>query len=244
METQEEKNLRLREWYQVINCHDLKFHYAPEVKFTAELADNIYKQLLLMIGENNIFFLPGDRDKEYWYSLFPKREEIQKKWHDFYKEYGVSYDDPNKVEKQKIYDEVVKTIDLRENGYHHDDHIIGTLTNVEKNIPGYLFYDTKPAYTDSRDNVYVKIQINDQFKCLPFRAYGLNIGLDCDFTKFKSYKTDPMDYTEKFEIESCKVKGLYFGELDNFNHFNNSLSNYYGIRGLGMFIYMPGRAYY
>ena len=222
METQQERIHRLWTWFKVFDAskHDPKFRGFPEVKVTKELLDNIFAQIQAIVGQRKILFLAGDRDKDLWYSLFPKRvkfKNLQKSnpdenWHDFWNKYGVDG-----------------------TGDDYNDHIIGTLTAVDRNPVG---------YTDPIDGVYVQIEVDEQFKPLPFRAYELHVGLDDTFTKFKPHK-EPISYNEKFEIESCKVKGLYFKEFDNFNHVNGpTLSNYYGLRTLGMYIYLPGRAYY
>lgn len=52
--TSEEMQKLSWEWYEVLNCYDLKFNWFPEVKLTPDVADNIYKQLLLMINRPEI----------------------------------------------------------------------------------------------------------------------------------------------------------------------------------------------
>jgi len=215
-ETEEQRQNRLWEWYRIFNGFDLKFEWFPEVVVTEALVDNIYNQLISLKNNLNVFFLPGDRDKKLWEACFPQRKEIQEK---------------NRLSYKKTEDYTF--VDYHGTGMHHDDHIIGKFTEANKNVYGYI----DPKIPD----VFVKIQIEDRFQSLPLRAYGLHVGLDCDFTKFKPNE-DVMNF--KHEIESCKLKGLYFRELDNSNNADNSLSNYYGLRGLGMFIYVPGRAYY
>ncbi len=197
METEQERMRRLWTWYKVFDSskHNPKFRGFPEVNVTAELLDNIFAQLQSMVGQRNILFLAGDRDRDLWRSYFT----------------GGSY------------------------SQDYNEHIVGTLTAVDRNPVGYI---------DPADEIYVQIEVDDKFKSLPLKAYELHVGLDFQFTKFKPYE-EPITYKEKFEIESCKVKGLYFKEFDNFNHIHGaSMSNYYGLRALGMYIYIPGRCYW
>lgn len=222
METEQEKVRRLWTWFKVFNAsaHYPEFKGFPEVNVTKELLDNIANQLQEMVGQRKIFFLAGDRDNDLWRSLFPKR---------------VQFENLKKVNPDEHWYDFWQKYGLDGTGDHYDDYIIGTLTAVSRNPVG---------YRDPVDGIYVQIEIDEQFKPLPFRAYELHVGLDDAFTKFKPYK-EPITYKEKFEIESCKVRGLYFREIDNINHVNGqTMSNYYGLRRLGMYIYLPGRCYY
>ena len=105
---------------------------------------------------------------------------------------------------------------------------IGTLKSVKEN-----------------NGIEVRVSIDDKFQVFPFQSYGLYLGIDSNHIQFEPYD-EPFDYSKKFVVKSCKIKGLYFKAVDNPNgvDFDTRMNNYYTCRMLEMFMYLPGRAYY
>jgi len=118
---------------------------------------------------------------------------------------------------------------------------IGVLTDISMNI-GNL--------TSPTNEIFGKVSIDDSFKEFQWKAYTLYIGLDDTFTKFDYEKADdgwnPKNWNAGFTISECKVKGLYFKKDRSSNDydFDTGMRNYYHLRNLGMYVYLPGRGYY
>ena len=113
--------------------------------------------------------------------------------------------------------------------------IIGSLVDVAK----------KQSENYLNEHVFVKVNIEDKFKYLPFRGYELNIGLQSDKIVWND---TPVMYRDckKHSIKSCVVKGLYWHSNRNFNHVfgKNHCFSYYNLRNLNMYVYEPGRCYW
>ena len=130
------------------------------------------------------------------------------------------------------------------NGNHHDDHIIGTITAIEKNVYKY----GSPVH-----HIYAKVETDEKYDCLPLdRAYSLNIGLESCKNCWEPYPAcadgwTPVDYKQPFSVKSCTVKGLYFKTLFNHNlertALGDGLREYYSLMGMSMLMMIPGRSY-
>lgn len=115
--------------------------------------------------------------------------------------------------------------------------IVGSLVDVAK----------KSDLCQMDEHVWVKVQIKDDLKHLPFRGYALNVGLKSD----KNVWVDPSPILTKegwpmSVLKSCVVKGLYWKALDTHNHYFGRYHcfSYYNQRSLDMYIYEPGRCYW
>lgn len=118
---------------------------------------------------------------------------------------------------------------------------IGTLTDVAKNVRGYTY---------PLNEIFAKFSPDEKFHSFQWKAYELHIGLDSNHTKYEYERADdgwsPKDWRNGFTITDCKVKGLYLSRprfSDDYN-FDVGLRNYYHLRTIGMYVYLPGRAYY
>ena len=90
----------------------------------------------------------------------------------------------------------------------------------------------------------------EKYQDFQWKAYTLYIGLDNSSTKFDYERAEdgwnPKDWKAGFTITECKVKGLYLAKDRNHNDHDSDtlLRNYYHLRRLGMYVYVPGRGYY
>lgn len=118
---------------------------------------------------------------------------------------------------------------------------IGTLIDVVKNVRGYM-----PPLND----IFAKFLPDDKFKDFQWKAYELHIGLDSSCNKYEYEKAidgwSPKDWNNGFIITECKVKGLYLSRprFSDDHNFDVKLRNYYHLRSIGMYVYLPARAYY
>lgn len=111
-------------------------------------------------------------------------------------------------------------------------NIVGEIIDVKKNALNYI----SPV-----DDIFAKIQVFDKYDWVEWNSYGLHIGMDDSFNRFEDQELNP--YPKSFTLKSCKVKGLYLIGLENPNIAWDHLSDYYSLRGIGMYMYFPGRCY-
>ena len=90
-----------------------------------------------------------------------------------------------------------------------------------------------------KEGIEVKIEVDDKFKQLPFWKYELRLGLD-EYDRIFKEPIPKWEDKKPFTMKSCKFRGLYY----HAQHVFTDLKSYYGLRDLGMFMYLPGRAYY
>jgi hypothetical protein len=115
--------------------------------------------------------------------------------------------------------------------------IVGSLVDVAK----------KSDACEMTEHIWVKVQIKDDLKHLPFRGYALHLGLKSD--KNEWVNPSPILTKEGWPmsvLKSCVVKGLYWKALDTHNHWfgRYHMFSYYNQRSMDLYIYEPGRCYW
>lgn len=124
---------------------------------------------------------------------------------------------------------------------HENARKIGVLSDIAKNVRNYMY---------PQNDIFGKVSIDEKFQDFQWKAYTLYIGLDCRCNKYDYERGEdgwnPKDWNSGFTITECKVKGLYFKKDRSFNDsdFDTGMRNYYHLRSIWMYVYLPGRAYY
>ena len=124
---------------------------------------------------------------------------------------------------------------------HEAARKIGVLTDVAKNVDNYM----SPLNT-----IFGKVSIDKKFQDFQWKAYTLYIGLHSSCNKYDYERAEdgwyPKDWKNGFTISECKVKGVYFmkDRTSNDHDSDTSLRNYYHLRGIWMYVYLPGRSYW
>lgn len=188
-----------------------------KVYVNLEARDSIYKQLQDLVGKRVVELVPGD--KEDW------------------EKYSTRTNLPGEVTDWTP-------------AQHQASRKIGVLTDVTKNVNNYM----SPV-----NDIFAKVETDEVWDDFQWKSYELHIGLDDEWKdnikpiEFEPYETLDDGYapTESawkngFTIKSCRVRGLYFKRAHNKNDhdFDVRLRNYYHLRELWMYIYLPGRCYW
>lgn len=117
---------------------------------------------------------------------------------------------------------------------------VGSLVDVCKNVDGYI----RPV-----NEIFCTFSIDPKFQDFQWKSYSLFIGLDDRTTKYE-YERGADGWTpakwDKFTIVDCNVRGLYMekNKSHNDHDFDVGMRNYYHLRTIGMYMYLPGRSYF